>query len=326
MKNAGNEVRTGILVVFSLSVLVGVLLYLGAPGVFIPQHTYFVYFDNAYGIKAGTDVMLAGRKVGEVRKVFSPVPDNERPQPNLESMIEVKVDAKAPIFNKVNVQMVQLSMLGDMTIDFSNGDENSGLAIEGTRFNGTRQPGLSEAVPQVLERIDPIVKKASITLDSLKETSDNLAFVTGEDGELRPLLVEFRKFGIRLNELAAPTGALQTSLENLKHMTGKDGDLSRAFANAERFTSDLANNRDIEVTMRNLRRASTNVDSAIQDVSPRLSVIGENLEQATDTIKRQPWRLIWPTTKKYGDEKPRRVAKAKPAKPKPQSRELFSRR
>jgi hypothetical protein len=26
------------------------------------------------------------------------------------------------------------------------------------------------------------------------------------------------------------------------------------------------------------------------------------LEQASDTVKRQPWRLIWPTTKKYPAE------------------------
>ena len=32
-----NEIRTGLLVVLTLAALVGVLIYLGAPGVFIPQ-------------------------------------------------------------------------------------------------------------------------------------------------------------------------------------------------------------------------------------------------------------------------------------------------
>jgi len=31
----------------------------------------------------------------------------------------------------------------------------------------------------------------------------------------------------------------------------------------------------------------------------------QNAEQFTDTLKREPWRLLWPATKSYpGDEKP----------------------
>ena len=34
-----NEIRTGLLVMISLAALVCLLIYLGAPGVFIPQHS-----------------------------------------------------------------------------------------------------------------------------------------------------------------------------------------------------------------------------------------------------------------------------------------------
>ena len=53
MNLARTEIRTGLLVVLSLVVLVAVLIYLGAPGVFIPQNTFRIYFDNAAGIKPG---------------------------------------------------------------------------------------------------------------------------------------------------------------------------------------------------------------------------------------------------------------------------------
>ncbi len=29
----------------------------------------------------------------------------------------------------------------------------------------------------------------------------------------------------------------------------------------------------------------------------------QNAEQMTDTLKREPWRLIWPSTKSYGSDK-----------------------
>ena len=38
----------------------------------------------------------------------------------------------------------------------------------------------------------------------------------------------------------------------------------------------------------------------------------DNFQQMTDTLKRQPWRLIWPSTKKY-DEPTTTTTKVPPA-------------
>src|SRR3954453_10654270 len=119
-----NEIRTGLLVVLSLIALVAVLLYLGAPGVFSAQKTYRVYFDNAGGIKQGAAVLLAGRKVGQVRALFSPVAEKDRPKPEMETYIEVQVAANTRIYNKVKVLMTQQSLLGETIIDFTNGEES----------------------------------------------------------------------------------------------------------------------------------------------------------------------------------------------------------
>src|SRR5947207_4376199 len=72
-----NEIMTGLLVVGTVAVLVFVLVLLGAPGLFRPLVTYKVYFDNAAGIKQGAVVMLAGRKIGQVQKLYSPVSPQE---------------------------------------------------------------------------------------------------------------------------------------------------------------------------------------------------------------------------------------------------------
>src|SRR6201982_2038616 len=72
-----NEVLTGILVVATLAVLTGILVLLGAPGLFRPLTTYKIYFDNAAGIKQGAPVLLAGRKIGQVANLYSPVSKEE---------------------------------------------------------------------------------------------------------------------------------------------------------------------------------------------------------------------------------------------------------
>ena len=72
-----NEILTGVLVLGTVAVLAFLLILLGAPGLFRPLVTYNIYFDNAAGIKLGAPVMLAGRKIGQVQKLFSPVSPQE---------------------------------------------------------------------------------------------------------------------------------------------------------------------------------------------------------------------------------------------------------
>src|SRR5436190_18570711 len=68
-----NEILTGLLVLTSVAILTGLLILLGAPGLFRPLATYRIYLDNAAGIKLGAPVLLAGRKIGQVDRLFSPV-------------------------------------------------------------------------------------------------------------------------------------------------------------------------------------------------------------------------------------------------------------
>src|SRR3982750_4702649 len=75
-----NEILTGLLVLGTVAVLVGTLILLGAPGLFRPLTTYRLYFDNAAGIKQGAPVMLAGRKIGQVQSLYSPVSPQEEKQ------------------------------------------------------------------------------------------------------------------------------------------------------------------------------------------------------------------------------------------------------
>ena len=37
----------------------------------------------------------------------------------------------------------------------------------------------------------------------------------------------------------------------------------------------------------------------LNQLGPDLKASGENVKELTQTVKSQPWRLIWPSTKKY---------------------------
>src|SRR5947199_1494879 len=319
-----NEILTGLLVIGTIGVIAFLLVLLGAPGLFRPLVTYQVYFDNAAGIKPGAVVMLAGRKIGQVQKLYSPLSRAEEkqaqqaaaaihpseagaspspsPSPRFEARVDVQVDKNARLYRDAKAQMIQLGLLGDMAIDFTQGTQESGRAKDGEIFAGERKPDLGEAAAKMLEVIKPVASEATNTMKDLQQTAENLNKLTDQNSELNLALVQFKTFGEHLTDLTAPDSALSHSLTNI-----------------QKISTSLTENNNIEVTLRNLRGSSEKLKVATTELEPA----GTNIKQFSETIKTQPWRLIWPTTKKYAEATPtpapgqgtitvRKTARAKP--------------
>src|SRR5437867_5281292 len=331
-----NEIMTGLLVIGTIAVLVFILVLLGAPGLFRPLVTYKIYFDNAVGIKQGAPVMLAGRKIGQVQKLFSPVSREEQkraeeaaaaihpPEPNasptpsngkpkFEVRVDVQVDKSARVYRDARARLTQLGLLGDMAIDITQGTESSGRAKDGEMFAGERTPDLGEAAAKMLEVIKPVAAEATNTMKDLQQTAQNLNRLTDENSELTLALGQFKTFGEHLVDLTAPDSALSHSLTNV-----------------EKISTSLTENDNIEDTLRNLRTSSQKLKLEVTDLGPA----GDNIKQFSETIKTQPWRLIWPSTKKYPQEQqqtaaasqqPITVRKSAKARPSPAPRRTSSR-
>jgi ABC-type transporter Mla subunit MlaD len=225
------------------------------------------------------------------------------PSPRFEARVDVQVDKSARVYRDAKVQMMQLGLLGDLAVDFTQGTQESGRAKDGETFAGERTPDLGEAAAKMLEVIKPVASEATNTMKDLQQTADNLNKLTDENSELSLALTQFKTFGEHLSDLTAPDSALWHSLTNI-----------------EKISTSLTENDNIEVTLRNLRQSSERLKVATTELQPT----GENIKEFSETIKTQPWRLIWPTTKKYPEASPtpaiaregtitvRKTAKAKP--------------
>jgi ABC-type transporter Mla subunit MlaD len=322
-----NEILTGLLVIGTIAVVAFLLVLLGAPGLFRPLVTYKIYFDNAAGIKQGAVVMLAGRKIGQVQKLYSPLSPKEQKQaeeaeaalhatepnaspsptatpgkPRFEVRVDVQVDKHAKVYRDAKTRLMQLGLLGDVAIDITQGTEASGRAKDGEIFAGERTPDLGEAAAKMLEVIKPVAAEATNTMKDLQQTAQNLNQLTDKDSELNLALAQFKTFGEHMSDLTAPDSALSHSLTNI-----------------EKISTSLTENNNIEVTLRNLRSSSEKIKVAMTELEPA----GQNIKEFSETIKTQPWRLIWPSTKKYAEASPtpapaqgtitvRKTARAKP--------------
>src|SRR5438034_982904 len=279
-----NEVLTGLLVVATLAALTGILVLLGAPGLFRPLTTYKIYFDNAAGIKLGAPVLLAGRKIGQVAKLYSPVSREENQRalevarslraaeanatpapekaPRYEVRIDVQVDRNALLYRDSKARMITLGLLGEVAIDFTEGTEASGRANSGELFAGERVPDFGEAIASMLDIIAPVATEATATFKQLELTAQNLSHITDDNSELNLALTQFKTLGEHLNQLTGPESALSSSLTNLKELT-----------------ADLTKNDNITVTLQNFRTSSEKLKSTLTSLGPSLEASGENVKE-----------------------------------------------
>jgi len=179
-------------------------------------------------------------------------------------------------------------------------------------FAGERTPDLGEAAAKMLEVIKPVAAEATNTMKDLQQTASNLNRLTDENSELTLALGQFKTFGEHLVDLTAPDSALSHSLTNI-----------------EKISTSLSENNNIEITLENTRASSEKLKTIVSDLGPA----GQNIKEFSETIKSQPWRLIWPATKKYPEEQRqtaatgqqtinvRKSAKARPS-PSPQRRSV----
>ena len=301
---------TGLLVLASIAVLAGILILLGAPGLFRPLVTYKIYMDNAAGIKQGAPVLLAGRKIGQVDKLYSPVSKEDAARaeaaaealhagnpsptptdkPKYEARIDVKVDRNALVYKDARTRLITLGLLGEVAIDITQGNDSSGRANDGEIFAGERVPDFGESISKMLDIVKPVATEATNTLKELQTTAQNLSRITDESSQLNMGLAQFRTF-----------------VENLTNLTGRDSSLSIALKNIEKLSTDLTSNDNIQLTLQNFKDSSDKLKGIMNDLDelgPDLKASGANVKELTETVKRQPWRLVWPSTKKYPEDEP----------------------
>jgi len=155
MQIKGNEIKTGIFVLGTFGILSVFLIFVGMPGVLQPLNSYRIYYDNAGGIRPGAPVLLAGRQIGKVTALHSPILLENRPQshPEDEVSIDVEVSRDAQIYCNATARLAQQGLMGQPMIDFVRGGADSGLATNHSDFVGERTLDISESVSKNMDRI-----------------------------------------------------------------------------------------------------------------------------------------------------------------------------
>lgn len=241
-RGKGLEFRVGLFVVVGLAVLAGLVVQFGRVGEgFKTYYTITIHFPNASGLLNGSDVLLAGAKIGRVSGGPKLIPGGEGVAVPLRIFDYVKI----PTGSKFTVG--SSGLLGDRFVDVQMppGKATSFLRKDAT-IAGTRETGM-----------DDLTREGGFLVKDLRDTVQNIngTFTRLNEQALSPANMENLKSSIdRLNQT---TGTLAESSKKI------DGVIEKAAA-----------------TMESSKKAADDVQLAIADARKTIQAATELMRDA----------------------------------------------
>ena len=152
-KKLNNEVKTGIMIVFCILILIGVLFRMGAFDFNRQGYNISVLFNFANGIEKNAPVMLAGVEVGKVEGISIQYGDETK------VALELWVDSGAKLREDSEVYISTLGLMGEKYIEITPGSRGAAFLEAGNTIVG-----------QDPMRMEKLMAKGEAIADNLDKT------------------------------------------------------------------------------------------------------------------------------------------------------------
>ncbi len=279
-----SKVRVGIFVLFGLGVLA--FLVLNSSGDFNPfekKLTLKAQFAAADGLREGSDVQLAGVRIGQVESVNFLPPDSPE-----ESKIEaiLKVDRElngTPITERIRTdstaQLIATSLLAnDKSINITPGTAKGSPASENYVLKSAVGIGinqLTETGNELLEQINKLALPANEILNKANQGEGTLGRIINDESlyqDLDATISEMQSTLNKVNKGSGTAGKLVNDPElydSLNRTVGQleaiAADIKAGRGSAGKFVTDDAFYNETRAAIGDLRTAAAKINSVADD-------------------------------------------------------------
>jgi phospholipid/cholesterol/gamma-HCH transport system substrate-binding protein len=254
--------KLGMLIVFSLAVLIWGLSYLKGNDIFKKSDYYHVYYNKVDGLVKSNKVNFNGYQIGQVSEVNF-APDNSR-----RLIVTFSIDTKFRIPRNSVAQIVSSDIMGTRSINiiFSN---DKGFYQPNDTIPGAVEQDLKE---QVSMQVLPLKAKAEELLSTVDSAITVLTIILNEDARDN-LLASFQSFNKTMDNMEKTTAELEDLI------TSEKDTIKNILSNLNQLTSVFKSNaQNLENIMQNLSDFSDTLSDV--SVSPMLA----NLTSASGKI------------------------------------------
>jgi phospholipid/cholesterol/gamma-HCH transport system substrate-binding protein len=162
------QLRVGVMVLVSLVVFgVGVFFISGQVGLFTSKYTLKTYFSGASGLRAGSQVRVAGVPVGVVKSIR--ISDFVEPDRAVEVTMRIPVSYQKEIRGDSVARLATAGLLGDAFVDITRGQPGQAVVKDGGEVKSAEEADIKR-----------IVQNTNDVISNLRVLSDKLNDITGQ--------------------------------------------------------------------------------------------------------------------------------------------------
>ncbi len=313
--------RLGILIVFSLTVLIWGLSYLKGNDMFEKRDYYHVYYNRVDGLVKSNKVLLNGYQIGQVTNVTFADDNSGR----LLVSFAVESNFRIPV-NSI-ARIISSDIMGTRSIKIIFSDEKE-LYEPNDTIPGAVESDLKE---QVSMQVLPLKSKAEELISTVDSAMTVLTVILNE--EARDNLKEsFQSFNRTMENLESTTAELDdlisTQKDTIKNIIANIDDLTTVFkANAQNLAeimenlnkfSDTLSNISVSPLLANLTDASNQIVSTLEKLNSTdntaglllndkelyesIAALSENLSFLLTDIQQHPKRYLQFSAFDFGKE------------------------
>lgn len=287
MEFKANEIKTGIMVFFTLVILGFFLVSIFGLEFGKKRKEYQIFLHYVGGISKGSLVKFRGMNVGQVTEIKLPEGDENR------ISVQLEVDRNTPVKTDSKVFVTAIGLMADQHIEITAGSIDSPLLPPGSIIDSKEALSfaeITEALGELNNRMQVLITRVNNMFNE-----ENLSHLASMMKNVDTLVQEGRKpFLETVSNLNTLSHQLEQVSKDINQLMDRNkGNLQEILSNLE-LTSKAAKQMtaDLQGTTKHLKSVMYSSNTNLHEIIENFQSTSQNLEEFTRLLKEQPWSMV----------------------------------
>ena len=276
-----NEVKTGILAIFSICLFIFGYSYLKSNDIFVGDRTFYAIYPDVEGVVNGTPVTINGFPVGSIQKISFTKNNDLLVKFRIENDIQFSVNSIAQIY--------ETGLIGGKALAIIPAYDNKKIAIDNDTLNSSIAPGLTDLVNKKITNLQVKIESMVVSADSVLNNINRIF----DDSTKNNLKTSVSNFNQTIIDLKTTSNSIKEIVKN------NQSDIDSSIKNIKNFSEDFSqisnklNQAQIDETLKNFKISSENLTKILNEINSGKGTMGQivkndslfkNLNKASESI------------------------------------------
>ena len=250
-----NEIKTGILAIFSIGLFVFGFSYLKSNDIFVSDRTFYAIYSDVEGVVNGTPVTVNGFPVGSIQKISF--------YNNNNLLIKFRVENNIKFSKNSLAQIYETGLIGGKALAIIPANDNARFAVTNDTLKSSIAPGLTDLVNKKITNLQDKIESMIMSADSVLHKINRVF----DDSTRISLRNSVSGFNQTIEDLKTTSSLIKSIVESNK------SDVDITLKNVKEISKDLSdfssnlNNSGFDQTLINFKKSSEDLSSILNEIN-----------------------------------------------------------